>query len=398
MGLLGKVLAILNLLAAAAFIYLAAQDWSKRQQWAYAAVRFDENVQGLPLDKAEKDPNDLTPLVVLYKESTPEQLRGTAGGDVATQEDEVRRVHDQLKNEIEATPTDPASEFAADLQARNPFEQQLKFASLVLPLTLADAKDPELNRTELAGKIFNTPTPILGANGQLQNFFRKDGNLKAQKARLARVLLPLEDLGDQRDALALRIAKAKTMDELMGDDGPFEAAFKKARKSGRPGIAHLLVNLGRTNAALPEWEKRVAAVIGSQAFANEANHQAQAFKDMTARVNLATQGDLSNFVTHHRAVIEVLRTLDEKYKQRQVEFAQNQDSEARLTSLLNDRRTERDQYYKTLRDARLELQKKLNTQQQEETWLLTWEENVEQQQRANEALLQKIHNLEQMGR
>lgn len=393
MGLLGKVLAILNLLAAAGFIYLAAGDWSKRQQWAYAAVRFDEAEQGLPLNPTEADARDLTPLVTLYKESTVEQLRGTAGGDVATQLDELQRVEKELTSKIEQAPTDPAAEFAPDLKGQSPFEERLKFASLVLPLAATDAE-----WTALAGQIFNTQTPVLGANGLLQSFFRKDGNLKVQKTRLARVLLPVESLGDQRDALARQIATAKSIDELMGESGPFQAAFKKARSGGRAGIAHLLVNIGRRDVALPEWYKRVVAVIGFRGFANEANRQAQSFRDMTTRVRLATEGDLHNFVMRHGAVMEVLRALDSEYKQQEGHLAQHRDSEARLTTLLNDRRAERDQYYKDLRAARLTLQQTLDKQQQEEQWLLTWQQNVEESQRANEALVQKIRNLEQMGR
>jgi hypothetical protein len=37
MSALGKLLAVLNVLAAIAFVVIAGMDWGQRQRWAYAA-------------------------------------------------------------------------------------------------------------------------------------------------------------------------------------------------------------------------------------------------------------------------------------------------------------------------------------------------------------------------
>ncbi len=404
MGTPGKVLAILNALAAALFVYLAAGDWGKRQQWAYAAVRMDEAVRGIPIDQQEKDLSELTPLVVLYKESTPAQLQPTGAATVATQEDEVRLVHDELKKQIEDTRAEDArTAIAGELkQLPNPFRQRVQFAALVLPIT----KTPP-ERVALAGRIFNTTTPVLGKGGLLEQFFSgPDMDLKAQKARLAQALLPLTRTAGERQTVAKTIADAKKIDDLMADDGPFETAFKaplgqpagKDNYSGkRAAIAHLLVNLGRDPQELGKWYSRVVAVVGFRAFARAANDQAKAFRDMAAQVQLATAGDLNNFLMQHRAVMTVLHDLDERYRLRSTELAQHQAQQQQLDTLVKERQGERDQYEKDLAKARENLKEALARQNQEATMLATWQNQIKERQQANEALLRKIHDLEKLG-
>ena len=59
MGALGKVLIVFNLLAGGGFFYLAAKDWQKRQEFAFAAFRSQVALDGLPLDSVEPKPADL---------------------------------------------------------------------------------------------------------------------------------------------------------------------------------------------------------------------------------------------------------------------------------------------------------------------------------------------------
>ena len=50
----GKLLAVLNVLAAIAFVVFAGMDWGQRQRWAYAAYLHDVIVDGLPIDDKER--------------------------------------------------------------------------------------------------------------------------------------------------------------------------------------------------------------------------------------------------------------------------------------------------------------------------------------------------------
>ena len=62
MSLIGKLLAILNVLAAVAFVVIAGMDWQQRERWAYTVFRHDLFVDGLPIDDKENGP-DLQPRV-----------------------------------------------------------------------------------------------------------------------------------------------------------------------------------------------------------------------------------------------------------------------------------------------------------------------------------------------
>ena len=55
MSIFGKVLAILNVLAAFGLAYAAFLDWTQRQSWAYHVYRMDFPAKGLPVDQDEID-------------------------------------------------------------------------------------------------------------------------------------------------------------------------------------------------------------------------------------------------------------------------------------------------------------------------------------------------------
>jgi hypothetical protein len=100
MSILGKVLAIFNVLAAIGFVCVAAMDYGKRQSWAHAVLMGDLLINGLPLDAQETD-TEGRPLVERVGEETQRKLFAQAGGQlVATQEDEVKRVQSQVDSFI----------------------------------------------------------------------------------------------------------------------------------------------------------------------------------------------------------------------------------------------------------------------------------------------------------
>jgi hypothetical protein len=55
MGTLGKALAVINILAAIAFILVAGLDYGRRQAWCYAVLEQDLMIDGLPVDDQELD-------------------------------------------------------------------------------------------------------------------------------------------------------------------------------------------------------------------------------------------------------------------------------------------------------------------------------------------------------
>src|SRR4051812_915078 len=104
MSLLGKVLALLNVVAAVGFFYLATADRAKRQSWAYAVYRHQLAIDGLPLESGETDPLLNVSKADQIGEGTLRELNQTAGvGDLQrTQQDEVKKLYDRLKGEVSA--------------------------------------------------------------------------------------------------------------------------------------------------------------------------------------------------------------------------------------------------------------------------------------------------------
>src|SRR5262249_4468813 len=99
MSTLGKVLAILNVIAALAFVCLAAVDWGQRQAWTYSAFRHERLVHGLPVDDKETDP-DGVPIARQLGNDTLNKILG-GGQLVKTQIEEVQRKQTELRSQID---------------------------------------------------------------------------------------------------------------------------------------------------------------------------------------------------------------------------------------------------------------------------------------------------------
>jgi hypothetical protein len=124
MSIVGKILAVLNVLAAAGFVYLAASDWGKRENWTYTVYRFDLAMDGLPVDDTQGDP-DGTPLVEKLGDKTLQELFKGVGGSPAgkTQLAEVKRVHDKLLQRFQAGDEKTRRDMLLPL-ARSPGERE----------------------------------------------------------------------------------------------------------------------------------------------------------------------------------------------------------------------------------------------------------------------------------
>src|SRR5580704_2972736 len=58
MGIFGKVLIVLNILAGVGFVYLVAADRAERQKWTAAAFRHELLIVGLPLEPSKGSADD----------------------------------------------------------------------------------------------------------------------------------------------------------------------------------------------------------------------------------------------------------------------------------------------------------------------------------------------------
>jgi len=100
MSLLGKLFAILNIVAAAAFVVVAGMDWGQRQRWAYAVYRHDLLIDGLPVDDKEKDRDDSPRVKKLTDPLLAVILPAGTGTPVRTQEQEVERLRGLVRDKV----------------------------------------------------------------------------------------------------------------------------------------------------------------------------------------------------------------------------------------------------------------------------------------------------------
>jgi hypothetical protein len=100
MSIIGKVLAILNVLAVIGAVVLIAQDYAKRTAWEYAVFREDLMINGLPLDEKETDPQG-RPLVERIGPQTQKELFPSSPPPQPTQKAEVEQVRNQLNSKIQ---------------------------------------------------------------------------------------------------------------------------------------------------------------------------------------------------------------------------------------------------------------------------------------------------------
>src|SRR5262245_6408073 len=104
MTLFGKILAALNVLAAAAFAFLFLMAHGQRQTWSYAVFRHDLALQGLPLEGDQANlglPPDRILPQHLEEDTLKSAFRDSGGDPVKTQDEEVKRVQTKLLPDVE---------------------------------------------------------------------------------------------------------------------------------------------------------------------------------------------------------------------------------------------------------------------------------------------------------
>src|SRR5713101_2000353 len=108
MSIAGKILAVFNLIVIfCALVYfpltgagILPADWGIRHSWAYSYFRHELILDGLPLDKDQKD-NEGYLLVDRLSENTQKQIFQGLVNPVTTQIQEIDRVRQDLQNEGE---------------------------------------------------------------------------------------------------------------------------------------------------------------------------------------------------------------------------------------------------------------------------------------------------------
>jgi hypothetical protein len=186
MGMFGKVLAILNLLAAIGFVALVTLDYSRRNSWSFVVLQADFIIKGLPVDDKEVDAENRPVVSLLVKEM--EKALFASGSPVKTQVEEVRK----RKQSVADTITGAGDEKA-----------QLKMlADVIVPLARTQGEREDLQRRIAAGKILD----LMSESGPFEDAFKdalhgKGGqsNWEGRRQAVAHVLVNLGDAGNNQE-------------------------------------------------------------------------------------------------------------------------------------------------------------------------------------------------------
>lgn len=249
MGRAGKILAILNVLAAIGFLCLAVMDYGKQRAWTNLIFQEDLLLNGLPTDDKELDANGEIVANKIGKYALSQILTGNP--PVVTQLAEVLDRQNKARAAVD--------------QAGDDTKKRVVLSNLLLPLASTYGEREELKR-----QINGDP-----------------------------------------------------IDQLMGDSGPFKAAFREALEGSavpvvvvkegeqagphplgyahrRLAIAHLLYNLGDK----PEnYDQRLQGIIGLKAFAQEVAHDVAINQHLLSTYQAVSARELADFENRHRSTL-----------------------------------------------------------------------------------------------
>jgi len=292
MGILGKILAIFNVLAAIAFVAVAALDYGKHQAWSFAVLQQDFVLKGLPVDDSDKDAEGQT--LVSYMNGTMQnQLFSGAGAPVQTQQKEVENRHGALQQSIQS--------------AANDDDKRKKLEAILVPLARTLGDRQELQRQ------------IRDPNNNVNDLVTKpDGPFEA----------------------AFKDARAP-------GSQPGTAAELGSAK--RQAIAHVLIGTSQT----PADNQRAMIVVGATNYTRELDDQAAALRDMVPELQRTIANDRSTFEIEHKALIGQIIALVERVRDAQQSIDKQKEMLEIHKGLVDKRRNDVADLSKRIEDAKV---------------------------------------------
>jgi hypothetical protein len=366
MTLLGKILALVNILAAVGFIYLAASDYGKRQQWSHAVSRHDRIIDGLPLDDQEKDVDgrpivkDLTDAII--QEHFQQNQAG--GGPVKTQLAEVQRVQGVVRDRING----------ADLNVPDPLNPQAQLtlatpaqrrAWFLLPLARSlTAPEPQPNEPAVLGRQ-NLIAQMRGAGE------------KYDEAALNKVFedaLGKTDPGDKRQAIA---------------DLLFSLTDVLAAAEGQAADSPL--------ADSPVY-KRFVVVVGLKAAAQAVDNQAAALARMAQEAEDVLVANRSAFAAVHGRLVSRIQDLSDQLQRAQAALDVQRNQVDRQDQVVKEREVQVKNLEARLAAARKATTEELAKQNKVQEAVLEAQRKLRDANQTNQELLRKILSLEEQAK
>ncbi len=306
MGLLGKLLIVFNLLAGGGFVYLASQDWVKRQTLTAADLRHRLTLQGLPLENPEPaadagDPNDPDAEVPFAAEGPG----GVTVGSVSK-----KFLESYFKAVTDNAPPAAASPGAA---APAPAPAAEGAAGAAAGVNKLGSTEPVASQVAEVKRARAALQNILASAEEMQASLARQADSPEAKAELAQVravtdpaklapyflskilLRQAQTLEERAEVFKLRAAGdgARLTELLLAKfDRVIDPAKTTDEGERRFRLADLLITLD-TDAL---WQKRVALVVGLRNYAPRVSAQSARFVELAAQVERRVEQDQVAFV------------------------------------------------------------------------------------------------------
>jgi hypothetical protein len=370
MSLFGKILAFLNILAVVGALALLSMNYSRIRSWQYAVYKVQLTIDGLPVDRDSRDEQG-EPLYLRVNSDIQRELF-PQGSPVATQQEEVERVRQQVQTLVQAVP-DKEGQIA-------------QYSRILLPMAVTESERDRLltymvnlyddkSRQELKEKRLHpadtaarNPAKPAEPGARVKRFdehFRDailvqagptidpfvDAYLQAVQANPAQGF-------DQAYAASIDAQHTELAGWL---DGLFNAALTLPPGATVPAgqkplrkqvIARLLFNLidavpqqgqaqgqgqGGDLLAQPGY-RRFFAVVGADMAAQTINDQAQALRAIVPQVGLERVRDRSRFADAQNRLIDVIQTRAWQLEQNTAELQRRQKELTGQNEALNKRK------------------------------------------------------------
>jgi hypothetical protein len=340
MSLLGKILAILNVFGVIAFVVLAGMVFAKRQSWAHAVHRQDLAINGLPLSADEVDPQGV-PQADKFSNLDRKELFPT-GEPVLNQEDEVRRLQNQVTARVRNQAGDPLNQMLTCTTILEPFAQtaaeQERYAAyrkyLAAPDRLKALKAQLAKAFETAKRTMRQP-PAEHQKRTFREAFDEalfdqtgwtggpfvDGVFAALGRDPAKVDAAEFDaafdraLEKQRNDL-VQLVQEKFTDALKSD----KQGEKRSEEQRKRRIAHLLFCLvaggaeaapqpagGAEDLTVDPAFRRFTTVVGVRAAVEAVRQQAATLGQIASELQTEWGRQQSTFAVRHARVLDRLR-------------------------------------------------------------------------------------------
>jgi len=268
MSLFGKVLAVLNVVAALAFMALLAMDYGKRKQWNYAVFRHDLAMEGLPVDEEDRTVRGRQK----YKDLDEEFLKNIPGGGLkspeeATLQEELGRLDNRIKERFNQA---------------NPAEKVRLLCDLLIALARTGSDRVKWLDYKASGNLaYAEPLAVLEKEFKDA---RENKDLGGKRRAIGRILLHATEVlatPDEKTALAAEMAK-------------------------RPEERDLTT--------IPPY-KRLLVFLGVRGLAQELEEQAALNTRLTAEVRKILQHQRQTYIARYNSLLQLLQVKHHEWQQ-----------------------------------------------------------------------------------